>query len=136
MAETDRRAEARDYLGDDLQMEAEEHPEDEEWYLELADWLRGLSVSDVICEQLAVVLAPFLDDDDRIDGAMYPAGQAVSYMDSGPAGGDYRAYIEQLLEGLTRDYQRWIEHVATTGDFAAWSLETGPPPVPSDNESK
>jgi hypothetical protein len=133
MTRTDRRADARDYLGDDLEMEAEEHPGDEEWYLGLAQWLRSLSIEDTICEQLAIVLAPFLDDDDRIDGTMYPLGQAVWYMDSGPSGGDYRAYVVEILKRLTWDHERWVEHVAAAGDFASWTLQTGPPHVPSDD---
>lgn len=121
--------EARNYLADDLSLEAEEHPDDEDWYSELESHLRGLDPSHPICTRLAVALEPFLNDEERIECAMYPLGEAVTFMDEQSPGGSFDAYLEGLTSAIEADHQRWVKHVADAGAAASWTLESGPPEV-------
>lgn len=119
--------EARDYLADDLNAEAEEWPDDEEWFYELEDFLRELPPEDSICVRLALYLKPFFDDDPGLDGILYPLGEAVTWEDAEKPGGDKREYLEGLVEALGRDHERWEAHKIEAGEAAEWTLETGPP---------
>ncbi|MEO3931444.1 hypothetical protein WMO79_01335 [Micrococcaceae bacterium Sec7.4] len=122
-------AEARDYLTDHLNLEAEEHPGHEDWYYELEDHLAALGADHSICRRLAVALEPFLNDDERIECTMYPIGEAITFLEQEPPGGPFTAYLEGLTSAIEADHGRWVKHVAAAGDAAAWTLQSGPPRI-------
>ena len=122
-------AEARDYLTDHLNLEAEEHPGDEDWYYALEDHLAALGADHAICRRLTVALEPFLNDDERIECAMYPLGDAVTFLDEQSPGGAFDAYLEGLTSAIEADHMRWTRHVAAAGSAAAWTTLSGPPEV-------
>ncbi|GAA4033317.1 hypothetical protein GCM10023063_16100 [Arthrobacter methylotrophus] len=101
-------AEARDYLSDHLNLEAEEHPADEDWYYALEDHLLALEPSHPICTRLAVALEPFLNDDERIDCTMYPQGKAVNFLDEQSPRGSFSTYLEGLTSAIEADHERWV----------------------------
>ena len=118
---------ARDYISDDLSIEAEEHPEDEEWFDGLVLFVDSLKFDDNICVRLAVCLEPFLEDDDRLDGTLYPAGKGFEFLEEADRSGDFRDYLEGLVEALENDHRRWLTHVAEAGVDAQWRIDIGPP---------
>lgn len=122
-------AEARDYLTDHLNLEAEEHPGKEDWYYELENYLAALEPDHSICRRLAVALEPFLNDDDRIECTIYPLGDAVTFLDKQTPSGSFDAYLEGLTSAIESDHARWVSHVATAGAAAAWTTLSGPPEI-------
>jgi hypothetical protein len=86
-------AEARDYLTDHLDLEAEEPPDAEDWHCDLEDHLRALDRNHPVCGRLAVVLEPFSNDDDRINCTMYPLGGAVIFLEEQSPGGSFDACL-------------------------------------------
>jgi hypothetical protein len=66
-------AEARDYLADDFNAGAEDHPsEDAEECYAFEDFLRALPADDGRPAGLANWLHPFLENDERLDGDALP----------------------------------------------------------------
>ena len=130
----DPRINARDYLADHLNdVEIEHWEEQEEWGESLVDWLRELPAADPICTHLGVLLSPFIEDDERLEGILYFAGHTSDYLDRGKRGGDFRDYLEELLKGLYWDYERWTTHIEEVGaDAARWTFG-GPPKVSFDS---
>jgi hypothetical protein len=122
---------ARDYLADDIDAESEEWGEDyESAFEDLAEFLRDMDADDPLLARLAVVVAPFLENDDRLDGTLYPLGEGVTYEDeTDPGEITPHAYLEGLVAALERDHARWTAHVADVGDDAAWTMEFQPPEV-------
>jgi hypothetical protein len=130
----DARVLARDYLADLIRDEpCDANPGFDDWYEGVSEYLRSLPVEDPMCDALAVFLSPFaVEDDDRLEGTLYYSGEASWFLDNGDRGGDYRNYLENLLNGLQWDHERWREHVECAGDRKAnWGID-GPPRVPSD----
>lgn len=99
-------AEARDYLTDHLNLEAEDRPGAEAWYYGLEDHLRALDRDHPICSRLAVALEPFLNDDERIECTMYPLGDAVTFLEQQSPGGLFDAYLEGLTCAIEADHER------------------------------
>ncbi|ACL42273.1 hypothetical protein Achl_4322 (plasmid) [Pseudarthrobacter chlorophenolicus A6] len=120
-------AEARDYLGDYLNQEAEDHPDAEDWFYDLEDHLRSLDTSHPICGRLVVALEPFLNDDERIGSMMYPVGETIAFLEREAPGGPFDSYLAGLTAAIEADHQRWVAHVAAAGTEAAWTVESGPP---------
>jgi hypothetical protein len=128
------RVRARDYLADLLRDEpCDDNPGFDEWYEGVSEYLRSLSADDPICVELAETLAPFaVEDDQRLEGTLYFAGESSWFLDNGQRGGDYRGYLKELLKGLRWDNDRWREHLEDVGPERAHWGEAGPPSVPSD----
>ena len=126
-------SEARDYLADDFDAQAEEcPPEFAQGYRALADYLRALQADDGRVLELGELLDPFLRDDPRLGGTLYPDGDAIRCMDSLVPDADPEEcgqYLGLFLRHLRTDHRRWLAHVAAHGADAAWTLETGRPHV-------
>ena len=78
------------------------------------------------------LLHPFLTDDPRLAGTLYPDGDAIHFMDSFAPGTDpkiYQDYLDKFLAHLRTDHRRWSAHVAERGVDASWTLQTGRPRV-------
>ena len=128
----DPRTEARDYLADVVYGERSSFSEWEdaeegtfgdgsEWGERLEEWLRALPPTDPLCELLRIVLAPFCEEDDqRLQGLLYFAGDTSDYLDYILTGGDYRQYMTGLVGALALDHARWITHLKEAGDVAQW----------------
>lgn len=131
--EPDRSADARDYLADDFHMQAsDEATELGRDYSDFADWLRELPASDPLLGLLATSLAPFLDDEPRLGGTLYPLGEAIQFMDKSlpprePA--DREWYLQRFVTRLERDHRRWRALLAEAGESARWTVESGVPEV-------
>jgi hypothetical protein len=95
----------------------------------LAHYVNALPSDDLLCSRLSVCLEPFIVDDERIECAMYPVGEAITYLENEVQGGDFRSYVEGLVCAIEQDHNRWVAHVAIAGDAASWTLESGPPTV-------
>jgi hypothetical protein len=95
----------------------------------MADYENDMPSDDPLCTRLSVCLEPFIVDDERIECAMYPVGEAITYLEEEAPEGDFRFYIEGLVCAIEQDHNRWIAHVAVAGDAASWTLESGPPTV-------
>lgn len=125
--------EARDYLADDFDAESEDHPPDDaQQYSDFADYLRAIPADDSRLDELAEYLRPFLDNEERIDGTLYPDGDAMRLMIEVTPGADGSAreeYLADFLHCLRADHRRWLQHVAEKGDAAQWRAETGRPQV-------
>jgi hypothetical protein len=126
---------ARDYISDELSIEAEEHPESEESFDGLVSFVDTLQSDDKICVRLAICIEPFLEDDDRLDGTHYRAGVGFEYLEETDPSGDYREYLEGLVEALQIDHRRWLAHLAEAGNNAEWRIESGPPQLHYSSES-
>ncbi len=129
-----RSARARDYLADDFNAQAndEEDIAAQNDYYDFEDWLREVSASNPLLDRLATYLAPFLDDDPRLGGTLYPLGEASFFQDFcvPPHEPAHRArYLEGFVNTLERDHQRWRPLEAEAGDNARWTSETGVPIV-------
>jgi hypothetical protein len=104
-----------------------------EWSEGLDEWLRTLSPADPLCEMFGIVMAPFcVDNDDRLQGVLYFAGDAALYLDTGWVGIDYRQYLTGLVGALALDHARWITHLEEAGDAAQWG--EGPPVLLSERD--
>lgn len=80
-----------------------------------------LPLDDEVITKAAVYLQPFLDDDDRIECAMYPVGSAVQFIEQG-WGGDPRKYVQGFVDAMGRDYARWQAMVREAGEDARRTL--------------
>jgi hypothetical protein len=123
--------EARDYLADDFdEQAADSPPEHAQGYRDFADYLRALPADDGHVAELSELLRPFLEDDTRLGGTLYPDGDAIRFMDSLVPDADPEAcgeYLDEFLGHLQADHRRWLAHVAARGADAEWTLETGRP---------
>jgi len=82
--------------------------------------------------ELSELLHPFLADDPRLDGTLYPDGDAIRFMDSLVPDGDPEVceeYFGEFLDHLRAGHRRWSAHVAAHGADAAWTFKTGRPEV-------
>lgn len=124
---------ARDYLADDYDQQGEGYPREyERACRDFAVHLRALPDDDPRMMRLARLIKPFLDDETRLGGTLYPDGDAVRFMDkfTPPTESERREdYLHQLLSRLTIDYRRWLACIARDGANAGWTLETGRPEV-------
>lgn len=120
-------SEARDYLADYLDAEADDWEGYEAWYYELADHLRRQPPEHSLCLRLAVCLGPFLIDDDRVECLMYPVGEAVTFTENQTPTIGFEPYLESLTAAIEADHTRWLAHLETAGTAASWTLESGPP---------
>ena len=125
--------EARDYLADDFDAESQDStPEYAQDYNDFAAYLRALPADDSRLAELAELLRPFLDHDQRLDGTLYPDGDAMRFMVSVEPGSDsedHEEYFGGFLNHLRADHQRWLAHVAAHSTEAEWRAETGRPEV-------
>jgi hypothetical protein len=128
-----RGAEARDYLADDFDQQAMDSPPGHaQGYRDFADYLRALPAADDRMAELGELLRPFLENDPRLGGTLYPDGDAIRFMDSLVPDGDPEVcdeYLDEFLGHLRADRRRWLAHVAARGADAEWTLETGRPEV-------
>lgn len=120
-------AAARDYLADDFDMQGGDfETEDADAYSAFADYIRSLPGDDPRMLELAVMLRPFFDNDDGLDGTLYPDGDAMRMMDREIPGWihSHEEYLGQFLSLLAIDFSRWTVHQAEQGDKPAgrWNL--------------
>jgi len=119
--------ETLNYLSDEILSESELHEEEGDWFGELAEFVGHLPLSDELASRLTEYLTPFLDDDDRLDGTMYPTGAAFEYFESAAAGGVMRDYLIGFTDALQTDYLRWTAFQAEVGpEYAEWRLNSEP----------
>lgn len=119
-----RAAEARDYLRDWLAGEdywARAEPGSLDWFGGLADHVARLAPEDPRLLSAEICLEPFLEDDPRIDSAIYPAGYAITYVAKTPWGGDFDEYLAGFLAALRRDHALWQRAVELDGAGARWT---------------
>lgn len=122
---------ARDYLADDFDAQGEdwdgEYAED---YVGFAAYLRSMPGDDDVCERLAAALKPFLDNDSRVDGALYPDGDAMRFMvrHVPPTDANERyTYAQMFTACAENDHARWVAAIAEQGGTAAWTVDGGRP---------
>lgn len=113
--------EARDYLADYLVDEDIHGDESRDWFEELGEYVTRLPLDDQLIVKAAVYLQPFLDDDERLECAMYPGGQAVNFIEAG-WGGDLGAYLTGVVGAMGRDHARWQAMLKDVGEGARWTL--------------
>ena len=96
--------EARNYLADDLDAETEDHDEpDSSRYGEVADLLRSFDSVDPLCARIANAIEPYLSDDSRVEGTLYPGGKGMRFLDHAPpppTGQLQRLWLHDLVLGL------------------------------------
>ena len=123
--------EARDYLADDFDEQAADSPaEHAHDYHVFAAYLRALPEADARVAELSELLHPFLANDPRLEGTLYPDGDAIRFMDSVVPDEDpelCEQYLDEFLGNLRADNRRWSAHVAAHGADAVWTLKTGRP---------
>jgi len=112
---------ARGYLADFLRDEEFHGTESEDWFVELGEYVDQLPLEDVLIMRAAVYIRPFLDDDERIECAMYPDGDGIKFVEQG-WGGDLREYLTDFLYAVGRDHARWEGIIARHGEAARWVL--------------
>jgi hypothetical protein len=126
-------ADARDYVADDFDAQGEEwEGEFEAEYVGFAAYIRSLPADDDVCERIAVALKPFLDNEARIDGTLYPDGDAMRFMvrHVPPKDNNERyAYAQMFTACSENDHARWAAATAEYGDAAAWTVDGGRPSV-------
>lgn len=123
---------ARDYLADDFDLQGLDYePEEDIDYSAFANYLRSLSGGDPRMFELAVTLRPFLEDDEGLDGTLYPDGDAIRMMDRHIPGDllSHEDYLRTFMSLLAQDHRRWTAHRAQQGAQAVWTLESGRPVV-------
>jgi hypothetical protein len=118
----DRLDQARGYLGDYLGDEEWFGGESRDWFLALDAYVQALPLDDPRIVEAAEYLQPFLDDDDRIDGLMYPVGAAVHHIEDSGWGGDHDRYLTGFVAALGEDWRRWQQMVTEKGDAAEWRM--------------
>jgi hypothetical protein len=96
--------EARGYLAEYLADEDIHGGESRSWFGELAEYAMQLPPDDPLITRTVVYLQPFLDDDERVEGAMYPGGEAVRFIEQG-WGGDLGTYLAGFVEAMGRSWQ-------------------------------
>lgn len=122
-------AEARDYLADDIEALAEEW--DGEYraeYTALAEHLRSLADDDPVCENLQEWLTPFPTEDVRVEGTLYPDGDAMRFLvryvpPDDP--GHLHVHLLMLVDCAENDYMRWLAVMNRDGDAALWTVARG-----------
>lgn len=123
-------ANARDYLADDLDAETEDHDEpDSSRYGEAAELLRSIDATDPLCTRLAYAIEPYLSDDARVDGTLYPGGRGMRFLiDVTPPLTEQRQrlWLHDLVLGLEADRRHWSAIAAEAGDAARWLDWNGP----------
>ena len=122
-------ARARSYLAawvSDEDYWAESEPDSREWFAALSAYVLSLPLTDARLEVAERCLQPFLDDDERVDAALYPAGYAVSFVEKTSWGGEFDAYLGGFLVALERDHQLWVRAVELDGPTAVWSFGRNP----------
>ena len=121
---------ALEYLADDLGIEGENHEGYEQCFEQLADFTRSLKESDELAVGLAKCLDPFLIDDDRLGGALYPQGKAFEFLEIVPPGGVgeecLREYLGLFSFALHLDFERWNAHIEEVGEEVA-NWQDSPP---------
>jgi hypothetical protein len=110
---------ARSYLADWLGDEDIHGEASLAWFAGLADYARELPLSHPLTRRAAVFLQPFLEDDERVEGAMYPGGKFVQFIQQG-WGGDYLEYLTALIDALGYDFLTWQAMLFEDGDAAIW----------------
>lgn len=113
--------EARGYLAEYLADEDIHGGESRSWFGELAEYVMQLPLGDPLITRAVVYLQPFLDDDERVDCAMYPGGAAVRFIEQ-DWGGDLRTYLAGFIDAMGHDYIRWQAILTHAGDEARWTL--------------
>jgi hypothetical protein len=92
------------------------------WFVQLGEYVeQQLALDDELITKAAIYLQPFLDEDWRVECAMYPAGEAVNFIEQG-WGGDLRKYVEGFVEAIGRDHLRWQAMLRKAGENARWTL--------------
>lgn len=112
---------AKGYLADYLADEEIHGVESQIWFGELGDYVLQLPLDDQLIARSALYLQPFLDDDERVECAMYPGGAAVKFIARG-WGGDFRAYLAGFVDAMGRDHDRWLAILRHAGENARWTL--------------
>jgi hypothetical protein len=102
---------------------AESEPDSKEWFAALAEFILSLPLSDARLELAQRYLQPFLDDDERIGAALYPAGFAISYVETTSWGGEFATYLGGFLAALERDHALWARAVELDGSAAVWRFD-------------
>ncbi len=131
-----RAGDARDYLADDIDAQGEEW--DGEFatdYEALAEHLRGLPADDDVCENLEEWLSPFLNDSDKVEGTLYPDGDAMRFLvrHVPPDNPEHRyIYLQMFTDCAANDYCRWLAVVKRDGPTATWTVSAGRPDVEFD----
>jgi hypothetical protein len=80
-----------------------------------------LPLDDPLITRAVVYLQPFLDDDERVESAMYPGGETVRFIEQG-WGGDLRTYFAGFVDAMGHDHVRWQAILTQAGDEARWTL--------------
>lgn len=114
---------ARGYLADFLGDEECHGERSFGWFNELRSYIEGMSLNDPLIVESTKYLEPFLNDDERIDCAIYPNGEASKFLDRG-WGGEFRAYLTRFVEALRLDHAKWERMVAEKGAAARWALDS------------
>lgn len=112
---------ARGYLSDYLSDEDCHGDDSTEWF---DAHVASLPLEDPRIAESAQYLKPFLDDDSRIDCAMYPAGAAVGYIEDAGWGGDFDSYLTGFVGAIGQDWRSWQDLIAVHGESAEWRLDT------------
>jgi hypothetical protein len=112
---------ARGYLAEYLADEDIHGGGSRSWFGELGKYVMRLPLDDQLVTRAAVYLQPFLDDDERVECAMYPGGEAVKFIERG-WGGDLRTYLTGFVDAMGRDHARWQTMLRDTGESARWTL--------------
>ena len=112
---------ARGYLAEYLADEEIHGDEAKLWFERLGKYVEQLPLDDEVIAKSVVYLQPFLDDDWRVECAMYPMGAAVEFIEQG-WGSDVREYVEGFVDAMGRDHLRWQAIVREDGENARWTL--------------
>ncbi|WP_211763009.1 hypothetical protein [Kutzneria sp. CA-103260] len=112
---------ARGYLSDFL------HNEDwfdddgiQDWFNNLGRYVAALPLTHPHIRAAAQYLRPFLEDDDCIDGLLYPCGAAICYIERRRPGGDLDDYLSGFLKALAIDWRTWRDVTEHFGAQAHW----------------
>jgi hypothetical protein len=112
---------ARGYLAEYLADEDTFGGESHIWFGQLGEYVEQLALDDELIAKATIYLQPFLDDDWRVECAMYPAGEAVNFIEQG-WGGDLCKYLEGFVDAMGHDHLRWQAMLRETGENARWTL--------------
>jgi hypothetical protein len=112
---------ARGYLAEYLADEDIFGGKSHVWFVQLGEYVEQLALDDELIVKAAIYLQPFLDEDWRVECAMYPAGEAVNFIEQG-WGDDLRKYVEGFVEAMARDHLRWHAILSKDGENARWTL--------------
>jgi len=113
--------EAKSYLAEYLADEDIHGDQSQIWFGELGDYVLQLPLDNQLIARSAAYLQPFLDDDERVECAMYPGGAAVKFIERG-WGGDFHTYLTGFVDAIGRDHARWQTILKHDGESARWTL--------------